>query len=230
MGVHGLDSDIPTAVEAFLLNSFLGKVFFCTFQIFFYAVRPMFIYQQPLSQLQLFNLTVQLLFNYGLVKFVGWNALIYLAMSSVLSGSLHPCAGHFIAEHYVFSFTNGKTKKGPHDPTVPLPETYSYYGYLNALTYNVGYHNEHHDFPAIPWSRLPTLHRIAHEFYKDLPSHSCWMNVIWQFMMDDGIGLWCRVKRMEGGRKVGAGTSTTATTCAWKEDELDANDGNSKSK
>src|SRR5215469_356224 len=107
LGVDGLDTDLPTAFEAFFLSSVLGKAFFCTFQIFFYAIRPMFIYHLPFTWTHILNVAVQILFDYTLVKLFGLNSLWYLIMSSFLAGSLHPCAGHFIAEHYVFQ--NSKT-------------------------------------------------------------------------------------------------------------------------
>ena len=106
-------------------------------------------------------------------------------MSSFFAGSLHPCAGHFIAEHYLFDQFD--------------QETWSYYGCLNYLTYNVGYHNEHHDFPSIPWTRLPALHGLANEFYKDLPQHKSWCMVTYRFIFDTDIGLFSRVKRAPKG-------------------------------
>jgi sphingolipid delta-4 desaturase len=92
----------------------------------------------------------------------------------------HPVAGHFIAEHYVFT-------KGF--------ETYSYYGPLNAVTLNVGYHNEHHDFPRIAGSRLPELRRLAPEFYETLPHHYSWVKVIWEYITDPTVGPFNRVMR-----------------------------------
>ncbi|KAF2872293.1 fatty acid desaturase-domain-containing protein [Massariosphaeria phaeospora] len=215
LGVDGLDTDLPTAFEALFLDSVAGKAFFCTFQILFYALRPMFVYQLPLTKIHGFNIAVQLLFDYALAQLIGGKAIAYLIMSSFLAGSLHPCAGHFIAEHYVFE----KPVADAQNPAnkIPIPETYSYYGPLNALTYNVGLHNEHHDFPAIPWTRLPKLNRIAHEFYDDLPTHKSWVNVMWQFILDKDVSLWSRVKREEGGRRVGGGGS-------WNEEELGANE------
>jgi sphingolipid delta-4 desaturase len=206
--VDGLDTDLPTAFEAVFLDSILGKAFFCTFQILFYALRPMMIYKVPLTQTHFLNILVQVAFDVVLVKNASGNSLWYLIASSFLAGSLHPCAGHFIAEHYVFD----KQPATARNPTslAPVPETFSYYGPLNFFTYNVGLHNEHHDFPAVPWTRLPALHELAKEFYADLPKHESWCWVIWQFVWDKEVGLNCRVKRKEGGRKVGG----------WKEEEV----------
>ena len=89
-------------------------------------------------------------------------------------------AGHFIAEHYMF-------EEGF--------ETYSYYGPGNYLTFNVGYHNEHHDFPSIPGSKLPLVKKIAAEYYDNLPYHTSWIKVMWDFIIDPRIGPYARVKR-----------------------------------
>ncbi|KAK3625187.1 sphingolipid delta-4 desaturase [Elasticomyces elasticus] len=204
LGVDGLDTDLPTALEAWFLDSVAGKAFFATFQILFYALRPMMVYQLPLTMIHAFNVVAQLAFDYVLVKYFGGRALGYLILSSFLAGSLHPCAGHFIAEHYVFGQHSRAQDAAAAQKAAP-EETYSYYGVLNIFTYNVGLHNEHHDFPAIPWTRLWKLNEIANEFYCDLPCHHSWVGVIWQFILDKEVGLWCRVKRKQGGRKVGAG-------------------------
>lgn len=237
LGVTGLDTDLPTALEAFVLDSLLGKAFFCTFQLIFYAIRPAFIYSPPFTHIHLINIATQLTFDYTLVRFSGWSLqpLFYLLLSSLLAGSLHPCAGHFIAEHYFFSqvekggtesieqqkqqqqaLNDANANAGDQSEKYKIepPETYSYYGPLNILTYNVGLHNEHHDFPAIPWTRLYTLHRIAREFYEPLPSHRSWTWVIWTFILDKNVGMWCRVKRAQGGRVVGGGSGAANGSAA----------------
>lgn len=89
-------------------------------------------------------------------------------------------AGHFIAEHYVF---------------IKGAETYSYYGVLNFFGFNVGYHNEHHDFPFIPGSRLPQVREIASEYYNHLPRHESWVKVIFDYITDPSISAFSRVKR-----------------------------------
>ena len=112
-----------------------------TFQILFYALRPGFVRTQAFPQWHFANLVTQLVFDYALVTICGKNAFIYLLMSSFFAGSLHPLAGHFIAEHYVWDGLQ--------------QETYSYYGPLNVFAYNV------RSLPFCLFLPLPLCH-IAH--------------------------------------------------------------------
>lgn len=79
----------------------------------------------------------------------------------------------------------------------PGQETYSYYGPLNLVTFNVGYHNEHHDFPYVAWSKLPELRKMAPDFYDHLATYDSWSKVIYDYIMRDDISPWSRTKRMK---------------------------------
>lgn len=190
-GDEVLDTDLPTYFEAAVLSSVLGKAFFATFQILFYALRPMFITQIKFTYIHLLNIIVQAFVDILIVKFWGVKSLVYFIFSSFLAGSLHPCSGHFIAEHYILD----PPVTYDHHVDSPPPETYSYYGILNLLTWNVGLHNEHHDFPYVAWSKLFELNKMASEFYDPLPMHTSWVMVIVHFVFDDKVLLYNRVRR-----------------------------------
>ncbi|XP_075159133.1 delta4-sphingolipid-FADS-like protein ifc [Haematobia irritans] len=185
-GNEVIDTDIPTLVEAKLFNTTFGKFIWVCLQPFFYIFRPLIINPKPPTRLEIINTVIQLTFNFCVVYFFGWKAMAYLVIGSILAMGLHPVAGHFISEHYMFA-------KGF--------ETYSYYGPLNWITFNVGYHNEHHDFPAVPGSRLPEVKKIAPEFYDTMPQHTSWVRVLYDFIMDPAVGPYARVKRHQTGLK-----------------------------
>lgn len=183
-GDEVLDTDLPTLLEAKLFCTTFGKFCWVVFQPFFYLFRPLVVNPKKPCKLEVVNTIIQIIFDAIIVYAFGWRMLAYLIAGTLLAMGLHPVAGHFISEHYMF-------KKGF--------ETYSYYGPLNFITFNVGLHNEHHDFPAIPGSRLPLVRKIAPEFYDDLPQHNSWIKVIYDFIMDPAIGPYARVKRKARG-------------------------------
>ncbi|CAF0945653.1 unnamed protein product [Rotaria sordida] len=174
------DTDIPTYLEVYLFSSRIGKFFFLLIMPFIYTLRPVFIFPKPIHILEIINLIIILIFDGIMFYFFGYKTTAYFILSTILGLSIHPISGHFIAEHYVF-------KQGY--------ETYSYYGPLNAITYNVGYHNEHHDFPYIPGRNLPKIRKIAPEYYDNLPCYTSWTKVLYDFVMNDNVGPWARVVR-----------------------------------
>jgi len=176
-----VDTDIPSVMEAKLFCTTFGKFIWVLLQPLFYALRPLFTNPKVPIRLEYVNTVIQLCFNYFVYQYFGGKTMfLYLLGGSLMAMGLHPVAGHFISEHYMFN-------EGF--------ETYSYYGPLNWVTFNVGYHNEHHDFPYVPGSRLPLVRKIASEYYDTLPHHESWSRVIYDFITDPAIGPYARIKR-----------------------------------
>jgi sphingolipid delta-4 desaturase len=180
MGVPGVDTDIPTEFEAKLFRGVVGRLIWVMLQPFFYAVRPMVIRPKPKPRGAWAVCAMQILFDIAVLLFLGWKSFFYLFGGSLLGTGLHPMSGHFVAEH--FEFVSGQ-------------ETYSYYGPLNMLTYQVGHHIEHHDFPRIPGSRLPLVRKLAPEYYT-MPSYQSWTKVIFDFILGRNMNLYGRVTRI----------------------------------
>lgn len=179
MGITGRDNDLPSEREIRVVGrSPLRKLVWLAFYVVFGTLARGFV-KRP-TRWELVNIAVQLAANIAIVGLAGWTAVLYLALSVFFGFGLHPVAGHFIHEHYLWN---------------PEQETYSYYGPLNRLTLNLGYHVEHHDFPAIPSARLPELHALAREHYASLDSHDSWAWVMWHFVTSSGIGHDSRVRR-----------------------------------
>jgi len=179
-GYDGIDVDIPTPYEGDFFTTPLRKALFLLLQPVFYGARPDFVRPKSLTRLDIINRIAIVISDAIVYYFFGFWGLLYLISSLLLGMGIHPCAGHFIAEHYVFEAGH---------------ETYSYYGPLNMLCWNVGYHNEHHDFPRVPGWRLPQVKAIAPEYYENLPQHKSWTYVLWRFVMDPKISPYSRVVR-----------------------------------
>lgn len=180
-GVDLIDTDVPTQFEVnYFTNTFM-KLGWLFAQPIWYAFRPLFMKPKPFIFWEGVNWAAQLTFDAAVIYYFGLKGMVYLWMGTLLGLGLHPSAGHFIAEHY--EFTKGQ-------------ETYSYYGFWNFFNFNVGYHNEHHDFPRVPWTKLADVKRIAPEFY-NLPSYSSYITVMVKYIFDPEVGPWSRIKRKQ---------------------------------
>ncbi len=186
-GIHELDGDLPNYWEAKLINNFfIGKMIWLLFYPFFQLFRfPRLKEIKPFNKWVVLNWAVQILFVAAVVYFFGGRALGFLMLSFFFSVGLHPLGARWIQEHYL---TNGEQ------------ETYSYYGPFNKVAFNVGYHNEHHDFPSVPWNRLPQIRKDAPSFYNSLSYHTSWTKLFFRFLFDTEISLFSRVVRTNRGK------------------------------
>lgn len=186
-GVHELDADLPNRWEARLINNyFIGKAFWFLFYPFFQAFRVSRLKEiKPFDGWIALNWGVQIIFVAAIWYFLGTKAIVFLTASFFFSVGLHPLGGRWIQEHYL---THGEQ------------ETYSYYGVLNTVAFNVGYHNEHHDFPSVPWNKLPQIKSSAPVFYTSLASYKSWTKLWLRFLFDREISLFSRIVRKDRGK------------------------------
>jgi len=185
-GVDGIDADIPSRWEGWVFTNTIKKVVWMSFQPLWYLIRPLLIKPKNPGFWEAMNWGTVIAVNIVIYNSWGFKALFYMFLSGFIGSGLHPAAGHFIAEHYVF---------------ITGQETYSYYGHMHMIFFNVGYHNEHHDFPRIPGSRLPEVKKIAPEYYDKLPSYTSYCKVIWTYITDPTVGPFSRVVRKSNDKK-----------------------------
>ena len=183
LGIPGLDADVPTPNEArWVHNSWLRKIFWLSM---FWAVqglvRPATVKAiRTIDGWVAANVVAMTAAMAPIVWFFGWWPVMYLFISTLFCLGVHPLGARSIQEHYVF-------REGQ--------ETYSYYGPLNKLAFNMGYHNEHHDFPQVPWSRLPAVRAAAMEFYDHLYYHRSWTKLLFHVLFSRKFRLHNRIVR-----------------------------------
>jgi sphingolipid delta-4 desaturase len=184
LGHLELDPDVVSRTEADLIGaSPLRKaIWLCLFSISQglrpYKVKSVSLWDGWIAA----NIVVLVLVNVAIFYAFGPKAIAYLACSTLFALGLHPLGGRWIQEHYT-------TKEGQ--------ETYSYYGPLNKLCFNMGFHNEHHDFPNVSWANLPRLTKLAPEHYLSLKSYQSWTAVVLNFIFNPKMSGYSRIVRAD---------------------------------
>ncbi len=172
------DPDIPSIGEIRFFNTWYKRLVYVFIMPAMYAIRPLFKTPKKPTALEFLNILCCVLYAVAIQHFFSGKALAYLLLGTYFGLSINPVSGHLIAEHYEF---------------VKGQDSYSYYGWMNYVNFNVGMHIEHHDFPNIPWSKLPLVRKIAPEFYENLPQMNSYSDVLLKYVFDGSIGPWSRI-------------------------------------
>ena len=171
-----LDGDVPSEWEIrFVGHSAFRKALWLMCAPILQSFRPMRMKGVAIvDKWSLNNLAVQIIFNLLVFAISGTSGFCYLLLSNIFALGFNPLGARWIQEHFRL---------------VPNQETFSYYGWVNKLVFNAGYHVEHHDMMRIPWMRLPKLREAAPEFYEHLYSYRSWTALLLHFLFDTKIDL-----------------------------------------
>ncbi len=182
LGNPAVDPDMAQAWESRIVgNSPFRKLAWLVLNPFFLAVRSLRVSSTRVPLGWVFvNAIVVIGFDASVIIFIGWRAFFYLGMSSYLAMGL-PLGAFWIPEH--FSVDRSQ-------------ETYGYYGWLNWIFINRGYHNEHHDFPSVPWNRLPRVRAMAPEWYNSLETNNTYRQALARFVFDRRLTLLSHVEHV----------------------------------
>jgi sphingolipid delta-4 desaturase len=187
-GVRYMDSDVATHWEVRVVGHSRWRklVWLLLLPLSYTVLHPLFVRRRlPLDGWLVANIVSTTLAWIAILAFAGWPGVAYLLISTYLSVGPHPAGAHILQEHIAFDGGNGMA---------------SYYGPINHVSVNLGYHLEHHDIPQIAGWRLPELQRLAPQFYRDQFRHVSRLRGLWQFVTDPNIGLDSRpIKELDAG-------------------------------
>ena len=180
LSAYDYDADVPSDWEANLVGNVWWRK---ALWLFFFPVMQLTRIYRLKGTVPIWgpwtyaNFAIIGVFDFLVWHFLGGNALFYLFASFWFSVGLHPLGARWIQEHYA---------------AWPAQGTFDYYGPLNTVALNIGYHNEHHDFQEIPWTLLPRLKAIAPEYYDNLHFHRSWLKLFTDFIFNPRYSLHSR--------------------------------------
>jgi len=105
-----------------------------------------------------------------------WQVRLFIAVSLASNLTLLALFGPWALLYHIWALSLFLGKFGiwnlgqslaEHEGTNEEAPTRSFYGWLNLLLFNTGYHNEHHTFSNVPWTRLPLLAKTAPEVFTE---------------------------------------------------------------
>lgn len=184
LGNNHHDVDVPSDIEiAIVGNNTLRKAIWLTFNMIILPVRSVSRLPVLVDKYLVLNWVACLSFD-ALALLYSRSTSLFLILAFLNSQGFHPANTRQVQRHVY----NGDEKMRTAEDR---PTTYSYYGVTNLIFLNVGYHVEHHDFSHIPWTRLPTLRRIAGDkWYPDeCAYHGRGMPELINFVTNPNISL-----------------------------------------